>query len=307
MNRYPSLLWLIPFFAAAPLSFAALPITTIAGRPPTTAPAAPVSVMLLPFRDIGPGNADGWISEAIQEDLTHDLTRNSAIQLVRPASTQPVAPSDGLAVARRAQAQKLVSGSYQVVDDQLRITAEVIDANQTQPAGEIKATGRVRDLFQLEDSLASQLWHILPQPTEQASANQIEVTPLEDYVSSQAAPAPQVYDAQPQVTPAPIYDNDSYGDAYGDAYGGFDQIYPYDNYAYGYPYFGVPLFIYGGYGHASYHHGGDYHGFYGGNHFGGGHYTGGGARFFGGTRSVGPHVASPGVRAFGGAGFAGHR
>jgi TolB-like protein len=261
---------------------AALPITTIAGDPPpTTAPVAPVSVMLLPFHAVGQSGDSAWISEAIDEDLSHDLSRNAAIHLIRPATTQP------MAAARDANAQRLISGSYQVNDDQLRITGEVIDVSQTGPAGEIvgeiKATGRVRDLFQLEDSLAMQLWHILPQPAQQTASNDIQVTPLEDFVNSQPA--------APQVTPAPVYDAEP---AYVPSVAG----YPYDNFGYGYPYgYGWPLFIYGGYGYGFHHYGGGFHG-----SVGGGHFTGGGGRFF-----AAPHAEAPAARFGGGAAFGGHR
>ena len=236
------------FFAA--FSQAALPITTIVGDPPTTAPAEPVSVMLLPFHAVAPDNQNAWISSAIDEDLAHDLSRNRAIRLIRPATTQPLAVPDELAAARDVNAQRVVSGSYQVVDDQLRITADVRDPAQSQPVAGVKATGQVRDLFRLEDSLAMQLWHDLPQD-DQASAADFQVTPLDDNVSTQAAAPPMVYQ---DISPAP----DIYPDT---GFAPVDSGYPYANYGYGYPYggFGYPLFIYGGYRG---YHGGGYHGGY---------------------------------------------
>jgi TolB-like protein len=286
MRTTTFLLFLSPLLFLTPYSPAALPITTIAGDPPpTTAPVQPVSVMLLPFHAVTANPDNSWISAAIDEDLAHDLSRNRAIHLVRPSTTQPVAAADGLAAARDAKADRLISGSYQVVDDQLRINAEVIDMSQTQPVAQAKATGRVRDLFQLEDSLAMQLWRILPRPDAQASANDIQVTPLEDYVNGESAPPPEVYQPpRAEVSPGPIYD-------YPPDYDYTPSIagYPYGYYGYGYPYFGAPLFFYGGYGfHSGFHDHGGFHG-----HEGGGHaptighgaapaFSGGGAHFSGG-------------------------
>jgi TolB-like protein len=268
---------------------AGLPITTIAGAPgPTTAPIAPTTVVLLPFRAVGQTADNAWISQAIDEDLAHDLSRNGAIRLLRPSTTQPA--GDGLQAARDASAQRLISGSYQVVDDQLRINAELIDVNSAQPLAQAKATGRIRDLFQLEDSLAMQLWHNLPQGQGQVAADEFRVTPLQDdqVVSSspeiyEPQPAPQVYDTAPDYGPS--YD-----------YTPYDSVYPYGGYGYG---FGFPLFIYGGYGYQR----GGYHGHYGGGggfHSGtaihgaspafaggGGHFSGGGAHFSGGGGQFG--------------------
>ena len=273
------------------LAGAALPITTIAGDPPpTTAPANPVKVLLVPFQAIGQSGDYAWISQAIEEDLSHDLARNHAIRLIKPASTQPVNGADALATARDAEAQRLISGSYQVVDDQLRITANVIDVNQTQSAGEVKATGRVRDLFQLEDSLAMQLWHILPQPAEEASANDFQVTPLEDYTASQqAAPPPVIYEPLPDVAAAPAYDS-------APDYYPYDTGYPYGYFGYGYG-LGFPVFI-GGFGRGFDHRG----------------HSGGGG-FHSTPHTIGPRVApsvgssagSAGFRGGGGMAFGGRR
>jgi TolB-like protein len=237
--------------------------------------------MLLPFHAVGQSGDNAWIAEAIEEDLSHDLSRNAAIHVIRPATTQPLAAADGLAAARDANAQRLISGSYQVNDDQLRITGEVIDVSQAQPVGEIKATGGVRDLFQLEDSLAMQLWHILPQPTQQTAANDIQVTPLEDFVNSQPA--------APQVAPSPVYDTEP-------AYVPSDGGNSYGDFGYGYPYgYGWPAFIYGGFGQGFGHRG----------RFGGG---GGGGGFHPMPRGEGFRgTVSPGFRSGGGAAFGGHR
>jgi TolB-like protein len=274
------------FFAAR--SQAALPITTIAGDPPTTAPAQQVSVMLLPFHAVTPNGENAWISSAIDEDLANDLSRNRAIRLVRPATTQPLAAPDELAAARGANAQRVVSGSYQVVEDQLRITADVRDPSQAQPIAEVKATGLVRDLFRLEDSLAMQLWHDLPQAPEQApdqaAAADFQVTPLDDNVNVQGT-APAVVIDPPDVAAAP----DVYPDS---AIAPFDSAYPYADYGYGYPYgFGVPLFI-GGAGYHGYH-GGSFHG----------HYTGHVGGFVGAGSHAAPavvHAAPSGFEAGGG-------
>jgi len=274
------------FFALASNSRAGLPITMIAGDPsPATTPAAPVPVLLLPFHLVGQSGDYVWISDAIDEDLSHDLSRNHAIRIIRPATTQPLSAADELATARDVKADRLVSGSYQVVDDQLRITANVTDVNQAQSVGEIKATGTVRDLFQLEDSLAMQLWHDLPQASQQATASNFQVTPLEDYVASQQATQPQVYGSQVDVAPAPAYDTaPDYG-----------AVYPYGYFGYGYPYgFGGPLFF-GGIGRGFGHQG----------HFGG---FGGGGGFHPTPHTGAPRAGMPsGFRAGGGVAFGAHR
>ena len=98
---------------------------------------------------------DAWISQAIDEELTGDLTRNPAVKVLRVSSAMPVA--DRLKLANQQNAQRLVVGSYQTVDDQIRITGEVIDPADGESLGQLKVTGVKRDLFKLEDSLAAEL------------------------------------------------------------------------------------------------------------------------------------------------------
>jgi TolB-like protein len=255
-----------PFFSIACFAVLAatcwggLPITMIAGSSPqTTDPAHPSIVRLMPFHAVGATSDNAWISQAIDEDLAHDLSRNHSIRVVRPATTEPSVPAPNAAdTPGSLKADQVISGSYQVVDDQLRITAEVTDQNETQPVGEAKATGRVRDLFQLEDSLATQLWHVLPQPSEPAVASDFQVTPLEDYVASQqnsTAPPTVIYEPAPNDAAAsPDYGVAPYTGAYD---------YPYGPYGYGYG-LGFPLFIYGGFGHRGFH-GGEHGGHFGGS------------------------------------------
>ena len=96
-------------------------------------------------------------------------------------------------------------------------------------------------------SLAMQLWQILPRPTEQTSVNDIQVTPLEEYVASGSAP--ELYQsAQPEVSPGPIYNTSPNYDC-------APYVSPYPNlYAYGYPYgIGDPFFFFGGDGRHEFH------------------------------------------------------
>ncbi len=65
-------------------------------------------------------------------------------------------------VATRAGANLLVLGSYQINDNQVRITGEVYDVAAAKNIAGIKATGPITDLFKLKDSLNDQLSHILP-------------------------------------------------------------------------------------------------------------------------------------------------
>ena len=128
----------------------------------------------MPFRAITGSSSDAWIGEAIQEGVTNDLARNSAVRLMHSPTTAP--STDGLEFARQQHAQRLVTGSYQLVDDQLRISGQVIDPTDGKTVGQLKVTGAKHDLFELEDSLAAELEHLLP--SNDRPDNSFTVTPV---------------------------------------------------------------------------------------------------------------------------------
>jgi TolB-like protein len=279
------------FFSAFAISMltgipvlAGLPITLMNGQSPATAPAASTNVLLVPFRAVGPAGDRDWISQAVDEDLSHDLSRNTAIHLIRPSTTQPLSPADALAAARSAGADQLIDGSYQLAGDQLRITGEVVNVNDGKPIAQIKATGTERELFNMEDALATQLWHTLPRP-DQASATasdyDIQVTPVPNEVSAAYA-APSEPTQQTTNIAQPTYDVPSYP---------FAGVYPYGYGDYGYPFgFGYPIFIYGGYGFHYHHYGSDYHNAIGRGNLAGPALPPIAPAHFGGRGIAGPHT-----------------
>ena len=259
--------------AAVSIAGSALPITTapvISGSSSTR--PAPLAVMLTPFKSIGDSNNSDWISQAIEEELASDLNRNASVRVMHSPTTGP--SSDGLNEARQAGAQRLIVGTYQAVDDQVRINGEVVDPTDGKSVGHLRVTGAKRDLFKLEDSLAAELLHVLPSADEPDQA--FTVTPVESAgMSSQAGtPQPIIIQSGPSDAAA--------GDPYAGAsyptnpdinYGGYGD-YPGYGYGYGYPYFDSPFFIYFRGGNRFGNRGGNF-GNNGFNHFHGG-LTGGG-------------------------------
>jgi len=138
---------------------------------PTTAPAmantaAPVlrhdpRVEVFPFTAVSaPPAAQDWTGRGIQEDLQSDVSRTGAT-LVLPQ--HPVPPgADPIAVARQDSADLVVTGSYQIVDDQIRANGHLIDVASNTIVGGFSATGSQHDLFKVEDALGAQLRALLP-------------------------------------------------------------------------------------------------------------------------------------------------
>lgn len=212
---------------------------------PATQPAPGASkVAVLPFDGIGDVNHQDWIGKAIQSSVVTELSRSKNLQ---PTAIDASGPFDGakaLAAAQGASASVVVYGNFQVIDNQLRITGQILKADSGEVLGGLKASGGVRDLFNLEDTISAQalktLAPALADAGTPAAPGGIDMMP-----PVQAAPA-SPYVSPPDTATAmnnnPDYSGASIRYNYGSPY---DYGYPYySGYGYYTPSYGYPWYDY---------------------------------------------------------------
>jgi hypothetical protein len=102
------------------------------------------TVQILVPTAVNPDPQLNWIGPAIQMSLAADLGRRMTIV-------------DG-------PATRIVTGSYQVVDGQIRFTGEVMDSVNSKRLATLKVTGNLDDLFEVEDQISAQASRALAQP-----------------------------------------------------------------------------------------------------------------------------------------------
>jgi TolB-like protein len=235
-----------PLFAIVAIS-----LISAFGLPLGALAAVTPSILVQPFTPAGNAGAYDWVGKGIQQSLQADLSGVQGLQVTfstgqggQPAPTGQE-PTDSLATASRVGANLVVIGSYQINDNQLRITGEIYDVATWRNIGGIKATGAIADLFKLEDSLNDQLLHMLtanpnvvnipkPMPQQQMqppAQSPVVVTSADDGASSLPT----------TVSTAPTYQNVY---VYSDGSGSY---YPASYYPSYYPYYSVPVFTVGGF------------------------------------------------------------
>ena len=116
-------------------------------------------VVVLPFAGITADVArDGWIGRAVEQNMILALGHGRDVMAVAyPAKVEGVL--DGGVAARAARAMRAdaaVIGSYEVVEGQIRLTAQVIDGNTGVALSTAQVTGMASGLLALEDQLAEQ-------------------------------------------------------------------------------------------------------------------------------------------------------
>jgi TolB-like protein len=251
-------------------------------------------VQVFQFTSVNNQSPQDWIGQGIQANLQTDVSQTGAILVMAPKP--PAAGSDPVAAARQDGANLAVVGSYQIVADQVRVNAHLVDTASSNTVGSFSATGPQQDLFKIEDALGEQLRRLLPLPaapapvaTAQGAQQAPNYQPAVQQVAS-AGPSVVAYNPPPDGTPnyytttpvvtTPYY----YPDSFYSTYYGSDYYYPDYGY-YGGIYIGGP-FYYGGWG-GRFHDYGGFGGFRGGIGFRGAVYNGGGFRGGGGFHGGG--------------------
>ena len=131
--------------------------------------AGPGRLAILPFGNISGAPGDDWIGAGIAETLMVDLQGaitvdviaheavSEAMRVIGFTSAVPVGDAAVPEVGRRLGARWLVTGGYQRLGDQLRITARLVDATTGAVVQSAKIDGAVDDLFELQDRLVVEL------------------------------------------------------------------------------------------------------------------------------------------------------
>jgi Flp pilus assembly protein TadD/TolB-like protein len=123
------------------------------------AAAGPISLAVLPFRDLS-GQANGQIlGDGIAETVGARLARSSGLQVVTSSvlATAVEKQSDPYRVAAGVGASIIVSGSFQRADDRIRITFTILNAGEKRQIAVDQVTGPASDLFALQDEVADRV------------------------------------------------------------------------------------------------------------------------------------------------------
>jgi len=147
----------------------------------TGSASAPNFVMVVPFANVT-GNPDvQWLEIGIAETVVADLEQLQGLSIVRSAGldssteTAPLRDRLALSTAREQGVSWLVSGGFQSLGEQLRITARIIDVATGTIRATVKVDGVLGDTFILQDKiiagLAPEFASIVQSIPSQAAAN----------------------------------------------------------------------------------------------------------------------------------------
>jgi adenylate cyclase len=148
----------IPILAvfAGVLMVASIAATTLFLGTGSDIPERP-SLAVLPFANMSAGEGDSYFADGITEDLTTDLAKLSAVDVIAHNSAlkykdQQVAPQD---VAREFGVRYVVEGSVRRIGDGIRINAALVDAETGDVLWADKYDRKIADVFAMQDDIVA--------------------------------------------------------------------------------------------------------------------------------------------------------
>ncbi len=153
---------------------------------PVHAQSAPASasgtVAVERFSNISGAPDDAWMGSGIAETLAADLTDSARVVIL--VTTSPAGASGDDA----AGARWIVTGGYQRLGDDLRITARIVDTQSGTAVHRVRVDGQAADFFAMQDELSARLREGLPLRTATAPTGTTVPGPAPNAASPLAPP-----------------------------------------------------------------------------------------------------------------------
>ncbi len=162
--------WRLTYPAVALFVLAAPPALGAQGSAPASAvdgALRPRTIVVVPFANISRELTLDWLGTGIAETVTADLEQFRDLSVIGReglagdlSDAAPTSPDDETSareVARARGISWLVSGGFQSVGDQLRITARIVDVKTGVTHATVKVDGRLDDVFALQDRIVAEL------------------------------------------------------------------------------------------------------------------------------------------------------
>jgi serine/threonine protein kinase/Tfp pilus assembly protein PilF len=144
-------------------------------------PVAELSIVVLPFENLSPDPDNAFFADGLTEELIAELSGVKALRVIsRTSAMQFKGGTKGVpSIARELNVRYALEGSVRRAGESVRITAQLIDASDDSHLWAERYTGKLDDIFDLQEKLARRI----------VEALRVALTPTED---QQLADRPQV-------------------------------------------------------------------------------------------------------------------
>src|SRR5216683_6681134 len=139
------------------------PPTTTASIPPAQSPALPLpdkpSIAVLPFTNMSGDREQEYFSDGITDDIITALSRLPGLFVIdrNSAFTYKGKPLKAQQVSRELGVHYVLEGSVRKAGDQVRITAQLVDATSGADIWSERYDRPLRDIFSLQDEIVRRI------------------------------------------------------------------------------------------------------------------------------------------------------
>jgi adenylate cyclase len=134
--------------------------------------ASKLSVVVLPFRNLGDDAAQRYFSDGITEDIITELSRFRSLMVIARHSSFAFrdAGFDITEVARKLGVQYVIEGSVRRMLDRIRITARLVDAETGSQLWSEHYDRETAEVFAIQDEVVQAIVAVLPGRIQEAGA-----------------------------------------------------------------------------------------------------------------------------------------
>jgi TolB-like protein len=133
---------------------AAEPTTTAIVETPET--ERKKSIVVLPFDNLSPDPQDAYLSDGLTEEITTDLSHLRSLRVISRSSAMALkgTQQDVRTIGKELNVQYVLEGSVRKAGDDLRITAQLIDAHADEHLWAEKYSGTIEDVFTMQEQVS---------------------------------------------------------------------------------------------------------------------------------------------------------
>ncbi len=147
-----------------------------------------ISIAVLPFDDLSPGKDQEYFCEGMSDEIITDLSGLHQMRVIaRHSSSQLKGSSLTIEeIGVKLGVEFILTGSVRKAGENLRITAQLVNASDNRQLWADKFQGTMEDIFDLQSSISKQIITSLDLQLNSKEEKQIDNRPIED---------PRAYDA----------------------------------------------------------------------------------------------------------------
>jgi adenylate cyclase len=139
---------------AALLAIAAAAYLTLRKRILARDEAPLTSIAVLPFDDMSPGGDQKWLADGMPEELIETLSRIEALRVPARTSAFAMRGKDVATAGTELRVGSVVEGSVRRLDDQLRVTAQLIRVSDGSHLWSARYDRKLSDVFAIQSEIA---------------------------------------------------------------------------------------------------------------------------------------------------------